>query len=168
MPDLKHVLSVYQRYVEARNTLLYELNRQSNRDPLSEFSEWLVAALIGGRLADSRVQKDWDVQGLDGEKIQVKYLANPADKWVNEHQVHVTEGMDHYAIVIFESLLPQAVVILPARNLTAVGTALNKRHGDLDTTLQFTQANYRKICADVNKFKTLGVQLYLAPDWVIQ
>lgn len=170
MPDLLRVLTAYQRYVEARNALLDELQlkRRSNRDPLAEFSEWLVAALVEGTLADSPVQKDWDVRSPDGAKIQVKYLANPADRWVNEHLILINEQMESYAIVIFEALLPQAVVVFPARNLGDVGMALGKRHGDLGTTLQFTRANYRQICNSATRFKTLGVRLYLAPDWTLQ
>jgi hypothetical protein len=61
MPDLSRVFAVYQRYIDARNALLDELKlkRLSNRDPLAEFSEWLVAALVDGVLADSPVQKGW-------------------------------------------------------------------------------------------------------------
>ena len=170
MPDLSRVLNAYQRYVEARNALLDELqlNRRSNRDPLSEFSEWLVAALVDGVLADSPVQKDWDVQESSGQKIQVKYLANSVERWINEQTILVNDHMDSYAIVIFEALLPQAIVIFPARNLAAVGMALGKRHSNLDITLQFTQVNYRQICNSVNRFKSLGVRLYLAPNWLLQ
>ncbi len=170
MSDLSRVLAAFKRYAEVRNALLDELQlkRRSNRDPLAEFSEWLVAKLVKGTLADSPVQPDWDVLTPDGEKIQVKYLANPADSWVNEHYIHVSDGMDSYAIVIFEALLPQAVVMFPARNLAAVGNRLYKRHGDLDTTLQFTRANYCQICNDPDGFKVLGVRLYLHPDWVLQ
>jgi hypothetical protein len=119
MPDLSRVQSAYQRCVEARNALLDELhlNRRSNRDPLAEFSEWLVAAIVDGARADSPVQKGWDVRTADGEKFQVKYLANPAGSWVNEHEIRISELMDSYAIVIFEALLPNAVIIFPARNL---------------------------------------------------
>lgn len=170
MADLLRVQEAYRRYVEARNALLDELQlkRKSNRDPLAEFSEWLVAALVGGTLADSPVQPGWDVLGPDGERIQVKYLANPAEAWVNEHPVYVTELMDSYAIVIFEALLPKAVVVFPALNLAAVGTAMGKRHGNRDAALQFTRANYRRILKDPLAFKALGVRLYLAPDWIIQ
>lgn len=170
MVDLLRVHEAFRRYIDARNALLDELrlSRKSNRDPLAEFGEWLVAALVSGTLADSPVQPGWDVRGPDGERIQVKYLANPADRWVNEHPVHVTDLMDSYAIVVFEALLPKAVVILPARNLAAVGTEMGKRHGNLDTTLQFTRANYRRILQDAAAFKELGVRLYVAPDWTVQ
>jgi hypothetical protein len=51
---------------------------RSCRDPLSEFAELLVARFVDGKLADNRVQKDWDVREADGSRIQVKYLANPS------------------------------------------------------------------------------------------
>jgi hypothetical protein len=167
MADLSHVQAAFDRYIQARNALLDELglNRKSNRDPLAEFSEWLVAELVGGQRAESPVQADWDVQTPDDNKIQVKYLANSADKWVNEHTVIINERMNSYAIVIFEALLPQSVIIFPANNLAAVGAKLGKRHGNLDTTLQFTQANYRQIRNDTAAFKELGVRLYLPPGW---
>jgi hypothetical protein len=170
MSDLARVRAAYERYVEARNTLLDELHlgRRSNRDPLAEFSEWLVAALVGGTLADSPVQKGWDVMTPAGEKIQVKYLANSTDdSWANEHKIEIKELMDSYAIVIFEALLPQAIIIFPVRNLAAIGTKLGKRHGNLDTTLQFTRTNYLKIRQDTAGFSSLGVRLYLPPDWVL-
>lgn len=169
MADLSRVQAAYQRYIEARNALLDELqlSRRSNRDPLAEFSEWLVATLVDGRLADSPVQPGWDVRSPDGERIQVKYLANSADAWVNEHYIQVNDLMDSYAIVIFEAFLPKAVIIFPANNLAAVGLALSKRHDKLDTTLQFTRANYRQIVGDPARFKLLSVRTYLAPEWLL-
>ncbi len=166
-PDLASIRATYARYVEARNALLDELNlkRRSNRDPLAEFSEWLVAAIVGGTRAENPVQKGWDVRTADGERIQVKYLANPSDVWVNEHHMHVNDDMDSYALVLFEALMPEAVIILPARQLAAVGAALGKRHGGLDSNLQFTRRNYRAIHADPATFGKVGVRLYLAPDW---
>lgn len=164
MADLARVREVYQKYVAARNELLdaLDLKRRSNRDPLAEFSEWLVAALVGGMLADNPVQKGWDVQMPNsGEKIQVKYLANSAEKWVNEHTIETNGLMNSYAIVIFEALLPKTVIIFPVNNLEAVGKTLHKKHPKLDKTLQFTQKNYRQILADAEGFKELGVRLFL-------
>ncbi|MBL8132081.1 MAG: hypothetical protein JNL42_09510 [Anaerolineae bacterium] len=170
MIKLEKVLSTYQKYIEARNALLDELNltQRSNRDPLSEFSEWLVAALVNGSLAASRVQKGWDVSTASGEKIQVKYLANPSDKWVNEHLVVVNEFMTAYALVLYEALLPVAVIIFPATGLESVGMALGKKHGNLKTTIQFTRYNYWKIRDNPATFAAVGVRLFRAPDWKLQ
>ena len=49
----------------------------SNRDPLAEFSERLVAALLSGALAPNRVQAGYDVTLPVGGTVQVKYLADP-------------------------------------------------------------------------------------------
>lgn len=49
---------------------------ESNRDPLSEFPEQLVAALSEGLTATNQVQTAWDVTDGDGSLVQVKYLAN--------------------------------------------------------------------------------------------
>jgi hypothetical protein len=167
-PDLQRVRGIYGQYVEARNALLAELNlgRNSNRDPLAEFAEWLVAALLGGTLAPSPVQAHWDVEAPGVGKVQVKYLANSGSEgWVNEHPVHVTEQMDAYAIVFYESLLPVAVAQLPARRLAEVGAALGKRHPNQDRSLQLTRANYMRLLGEPTTFRPLGVRVWRAPDW---
>jgi len=167
---LEKVLAAYQKYIDGRNALLDELNlsQRSNRDPLSEFSEWLVAALVDGKLAESRVQKGWDVSTASDEKIQVKYLANPADRWVNEHHIVINEYMTAYALVLYEALLPTAVIIFPVTGLQKVGMLLGKKHGNLETTIQFTRQNYHRIKDNPATFAGLGVRLYLAPDWKLQ
>lgn len=91
----------------------------SNRDPLAEWSEHLVAALTGGRLAVSRVQAIHDLTTPDGLTVQVRYLANPNIAWVNEHAVRVLPGMDRYALVLFEAFTVTGVVMFPP-DLTAI------------------------------------------------
>ena len=49
-------------------------------DPLAEFAEWLVAALLEGTLAPSPVQAHWDVEAPGVGKVQVKYLANSGNE----------------------------------------------------------------------------------------
>jgi hypothetical protein len=168
MSDMAQVAKVYARYVEARKALLAELDlgRNSNRDPLAEFAEWLVAAILHGRLADTPVQAEWDVMALGGQHLQVKYLANTSsERWVNEHTVRVTPQMDAYAIVFYESLVPVSVILLPARGLAAIGQALDKRHAHLETTLQLTRRDYLRLFGDPPTFRTLGVRAWQAPDW---
>jgi hypothetical protein len=38
----------------------------SNRDPLTEFAEHFVAALMGGQLAVNPIQAYWDIELADG------------------------------------------------------------------------------------------------------
>jgi len=44
----------------------------SNRDPICEFCEHLAQALLGGALADNRVQRDWDLRLPGGALVQVR------------------------------------------------------------------------------------------------
>jgi hypothetical protein len=134
-----------------------------NRDPFAEFSEQLVHALMGGTLASSRVQAGHDLVLLDGRKVQVRYLANPAENWVNEHQVHRIPGVELYALVLFEAFAVAGVLVFPTLDLAAICAALGKRHPRQDETLQFTRRNFWTICDDPGRFIRLGVQLWLPP-----
>ena len=159
--------AAFASYARARHAMLEALGLPaSNRDPLAEFSEHLVKALVDGEFPPSRVQPDYDVIAADGGRIQVKYLANATDGWVNEHEIRVTGGMDEYAIVFFEALLPVAVIVFPARGMAAVGHALGKRHPHQDRTLQLTRSNYRAIVMDPSRFASLGVRVFGASGWI--
>jgi hypothetical protein len=59
--------------------------------------------LLGGDLAASRVQKGYDRTTAAGERVQVRYGANPADRWIKEHLVDFRADCDRYALVIFEA-----------------------------------------------------------------
>lgn len=61
-----------------------------------------LAVLTGGALAISRVQAIWEIRQPDGALLQVRYLANPAGRWVNEHLVQAIPGVDWYALVLFD------------------------------------------------------------------
>lgn len=93
-PNWQALRNAFARYARGRAELLEAIGvTGSNRDPLAEFSERLVAALLDGELARNRVQR-----GMARERrVQVKYLANGADAWVNEHHVQMTAEMDDYA-----------------------------------------------------------------------
>ena len=99
---LRALLRSLEAYRSARAQFLEALDLAvSNRDPLAGFSEHLVAALLGETLADSRVQKGYDLINPAGERVQVRYLANPGSiKWVNEHHVRCGPDFDRYALVL--------------------------------------------------------------------
>jgi hypothetical protein len=150
-------------YRPARQTMLSVLGLgASNRDPLAEWSEHLVNALTGGTLAESRVQAAYDLTTPDGLTVQVRYLANPSTNWVNEHHVRTLPGADRYALVLFEAFTVTGVVMFPP-DLTTVGAALGKRHGNQDLTLQFTRSNWWAIRDDPDRFRRLGVTVWLPP-----
>jgi hypothetical protein len=160
----KVLLKAFEAYRSARVRLLGVLDLAvSNRDPLAEFSEHLVQALLGGKLASNRVQKDYDLIIPSGEKVQVRYLANPGTpKWVNEHHVRCAPGFDLYALALYEAFTPASVLVFP-RSLMAIGTALHKAHPGQDQNLQLTRANYLMIRGDPDQFRRLGMQVWLAP-----
>jgi len=161
--DVTQALDAFQDYAKARQRFLEVMQTPTScRDPLAEFSERLVATLLNASLAPSRVQKGYDlVRKSTGRKIQVKYLCNSLERWINEHHVRFSEGVEEYALVIFEHLQLRAVLVFPRETLGEVGALLKKRHGHQDAELQFTQQNFRTICAEQEKFKALGVEIYL-------
>lgn len=132
----------------------------SNRDPLAEFSEHLVAALLGGQLAHSRVQKGFDLTTPDGGRVQVRYLANPRNRWVNEHLVDFRGDCDRYALVAFEDLEPRAVVVFSKETIGDVCRVLGKRHSHQSSYLQLTQRNFTHLLKERARFGTLGVEVY--------
>ena len=159
-PNWQELRDAFERYARGRAELLEAIGvTSSNRDPLAEFSERLIAALLGGSLATNRVQPGWDVQA--GERqVQVKYLANGPDAWVNEHHIQVTSEMHDYAIVFFEALLPVTAIVFSCDRLLEIGAALRKKHPNQNTTLQLTRTNYLQLLAERERFAQLGVRLF--------
>lgn len=154
------LLKAFAAYRAARLKFLHQIGRPtSNRDPLAEFSECLVALLLGGTLAGSPVQKDYDVIGPDGQRIQVKYLANPRGYWVNEHHVQFHGEMDAYAIVLFEELEPTHVIVFQREGLEEVGRRLGKRHSNQSSSLRLTRRNVHTILENTSEFEQLRVKV---------
>jgi hypothetical protein len=161
------LLAALEEYRVARERLLRVLGpKMSNRDPLAEFAEHFVAALMGGRLAPNPVQAYWDVRLPDDAKVQVKYLVNSADPgskaWVNEHLVRSLPGVDWYALVILEGFKVSGVAAFPP-GLGPICRALGKQHGDQDTTLQFVRRNWLAIRDHPDRFRDLGMRVWLPP-----
>ncbi|MFG3207761.1 hypothetical protein [Streptomyces sp. NPDC048192] len=162
--DVPELLSLLDSYRLARQSLLGALGLgRSNRDPLAEFAEHLVAALWGGgQLAESRVQANYDVVSADGEYIQVKYLANPLSDWPNEHTVRSIPGVDWYTLVVYESFSVTGVLAFPP-DLTEICSDLGKRHPGQPTSLQFTRRNWWSIRDNADAYRQLGMRIWLPP-----
>lgn len=98
---------------------------------------------------------------VTGNRVQVRYLANPARQWVNGHVVDFRgDGCDLYALLIVEDLEPTALLIFEKEGLARVCARLGKRHGNQDTTLQLYQANVRAIAAARRDFEPLGAHYF--------
>ena len=165
-PDQARVLELcdaLNTYRPARQKMLAVLNLGlSNRDPLAEWSEHLVNALVSGHLAPNRVQAHFDLTTPDQLSVQVRYLANPGEAWVNEHHVRSLPGVDRYALVLFEAFTVVGVVMFPP-NLTLIGAALGKRHPDQHETVQFTRRNWWTIRDDPDRSRGFGVTVCCRP-----
>ena len=144
--ELKDVLRSLNTYSSERRKFLESIDwLDSNRDPFSVASEILVQHLMGGQLADSQVQAGWDLIDESRKRVQIKYLANTREKWANGHDVKFPEGVDHFALVVFEQHAPQAVLVFNKFHIGSLCERLNKRHGNQDSEIQLTQSNYQVI-----------------------
>jgi hypothetical protein len=158
------LIGTLDAYRPARQTLLASLQLpDSNRDPLAEWSEHFVAALLGGVLAVSRVQADYDLILADGNAVQVRYLANTVRPWVNEHRVHRIPGVRYYALVLFEAFRPVGAVVFDTDRLADICVALGKRHSDKAEQLQFTYRNWLAIRDDPASYRAFGTRVWV-PD----
>ncbi len=128
---------------------------------MAEFSERHVARLLDGTLATNRVQPGYDLTAPTGERVQVKYLPNPAAGWINEHHVRFGHpDCDSYALVFLEDLLPIAVIVFPRSKIAEVCSALGKRHSFRHVSLQLTRRNFLQILDEERRFEHLGVQVF--------
>ena len=111
---LSEYLESWSAYRQARKELLTVVGiAESQRDPMSEFSERVALIVLGGELPESRVQPGFDLTRETSATVQVKYLANPMDRWINEHTVEFKSAdvPDEYALLIFEDVLPQHLIV---------------------------------------------------------
>jgi hypothetical protein len=161
-PDrVASLLAGLEAYRPARRDFLKLIGpAESNRDPLAEFSEYLVAAILGGEPAIGRVQTGHDILLADGGRVQVKYLANSGPVWVNDHWVRHIPGVTSYALVLFEELTVVGMVVFRLDRLAGICGALGKRHPRQDTELQFTRRNWLAIRDNANLFRTLGAKVW--------
>ena len=166
MCTLGRGLDWLREYVQARKCFLVNISSShSCRDPLTEFSEWAVCKLLQGTPAESRVQRGYDLTAPDGRHVEVRSLSNPAGGWRNEHTVNFINARDDYALVFFEGLHLQTILVFPRETITEVCKKLKKRHGNQETALQLTCANYRKILEDLEGFASVGVRSYTPADF---
>ena len=164
--DRHTLLKAVQSYRQARALFLQALGVPiSNRDPLAEFAEGFVHALVGGTLATSRVQKGYDLVDPSSARVQVRYVANPPGEWVNGHTVAFDPDVDAYALMLIEGLEPRAVLWFERDTLRAVCAALGKRHPDQDRLLQLTPSNVNRLITDRATFRALGVRVWEAAGW---
>jgi hypothetical protein len=149
-------------YRQGRKRLLESLGcGVSNRDPLAEFSERLVTALLAGELAASRVQKGYDMVTQTGVRVQVRYLANPKDGWVNEHTVRFDKDVDRYALVVFEDLDLLVVLLFPRKPLPDICAALGSVILTKSASYSSHSATIGRCFSERHRFEQLGMSIIL-------
>jgi hypothetical protein len=114
-----------------------------------------------GTIAKNRVQVGHDLVLLEDRKVQVRYLANASDTWVNEHLVCVIPGVELYGLVIFERFVVVGVVLFSLDRLFEVCQLLGKRHPNQIEQLQFTARNWHTIRDDPAQFARAGVSVWV-------
>ncbi len=102
------------------------------------------------------MQKGYDVTTAEGARVQVRYLANPGDRWVNERLVDFRADCDRCALVVVEAFDPKSVIVVDRTTISDVCAALGKRHPNQDVAPQLTRRNYRQLLGD-QMFEALGV-----------
>jgi hypothetical protein len=163
MAELSVDTALFLAYSNARRQFLQSIGcEDSCRDPLAEFAERLVHQQLGGTLADSRVQKGFDLICPSGRRVQVKYLANPLGRWRNEHIIAFSDETDDYALLILEAFDIRALLVFRRETLGHVCAALKKKHPNQAEVLQFTQVNFNQIISRSDEFERLGVRMFLA------
>lgn len=156
----RELLARWQVYWKSRIELLSVLGiTASNRDPLSEFSEVLVAALLGAERTKNRVQKGYDLEGPGGEPVEVKYLSNPTGEWVNWHVIQRSDTWHKYAVVFFTELRPTTVIVFAHGYLDFLYDALGKRHKGRGESLEITSGVFRALVENPARFKDFGVEV---------
>ena len=152
--QFEELLESLEMYTSERRRFLKSINwPESNRDPFSVASELLVLHLLGGKLAENQVQKGWDLIDENNNKVQIKYLANTREKWVNGHDVKFPDGVDFFALVVFEHHAPQSVLVFNRAHIELLCRVLNKRHANQHSGIQLTQTNYQTIMNDVENLE---------------
>jgi hypothetical protein len=100
--EVSEVVGILDRITDGLESLS-RLGVIRTRRPLhADLAEWLVAQLLGGELAESTVQRGWDVLA-GGKRLQVRSHSKAASnttKWT-----HVASGdYDTLVIVVFDPM----------------------------------------------------------------
>ncbi len=163
------IVSLLPRYVDARQSLLRAVGAtNSNRDPLSELAETVVAQLLDGVPAKNRVNKGWDLKRSDERTVEVKYVANGSGSWINGHDIRFPAGRDEHALVLIVDLVPQVLLVFDQASATRCYEGLKKYHDRHDDQrLLITPEMLKKIWKKDLDLSTFSVEVIPLP-WAVQ
>ena len=116
--DISLALNQWSGYVLAKKALMQAGVVRSFKAAEADFSEWLVAKLLGGSLPPSKSYPGCDVLA-PGKRVQVKSVCkapgNPNGYIVTakDRSNNAAAGASHYAFVFFTDLVPASAFLLP-------------------------------------------------------
>ena len=116
-PDFgpSHQVKLIQKYVQCRKALLEAEIIRSYKDPISEIAENIAKVFVRGRLAESKVQPQWDVcPSWEEPKIQVKSLSIPDEDTTNGVAVPMELKAYDLAVLRFDQFMPTRLLYVPA------------------------------------------------------
>ncbi len=143
---MEESLHTWQQFVNARQLLFEQNIIRTFNNPIEDFSEFLVSAVVKGRLARNVNQKDYDVE-TDEMSIQVKSVAkapNNPNGYIVTARDRENQLATHYAFCFFQNYVPSGLYIVNADFVRDFGRAQIKRH-DLEVACQHTDLNFTVI-----------------------
>ena len=108
--NLVVISDAISQYLEARRILMEKDVIFSQRLVASDLGEWLIAELFDGKIAQNKVQKDWDVCVGNGDNqinIQVKTHAKATSNKARRTPVKYTQdaNIQLFIILVFDDKL---------------------------------------------------------------
>ena len=121
---------LWANYVRAKQALLAAGFIRSFKSTEADFAEYLVAAVLDGRLPNSKSHPGYDVIAAD-KKVQVKSvtkaLDNPNGYILTKDDRKDGKETTHYAFVFFNELIPDAVFLVEEAFVRNFGKTQIKR-----------------------------------------
>jgi len=122
-------IEIWNNYIAARQQLMIHQMIRTFNNPVEDFSEWLVANCLNGRLVINVNQRDFDVETID-KCIQVKSITkapNNSNGYIVTTKDRENQLASHYAFVFFDNYFPVDIFIVCAEFVRDYGKSQIKR-----------------------------------------
>lgn len=154
----RRVADAMESMARAEQTLRDEGVLRSHRDVDVDLTEWIISMLLGGRLAQSRTQRGWDVELTDGRKVQVRkdrkdpltniwrgkiWISNWPDVSPNDLAAIVMLDVNHKVVDVF---------VIPMGDLLS-GKVGTPRHGGWRVDVSNLDVYRRPLSADLQPLR---------------
>lgn len=116
--DISVAMARWSEYARAKKALQEAGVVRSLKAAEADFSEWLIARLLGGVLPSSKSHPSCDVI-VPGKRVQVKSVCKSADNpngYIVSNRDRANDaisGASHFVFVFFNDLAPECAYMLP-------------------------------------------------------